>query len=1063
MADKDKTFTDQENLYLLDLYKKLDNAEKDNNEEAALKAFKALQSFYISKEDMPDKLGKAWESTMGGLAKGETRAIGLPTDISNLILALGEKGVKGIMNAIGFEISPEATILSKEPFLGSKQVEKLFNKLGIKTDYDKTRLMTAITGRIAEEVGINLPLMTIPLAGATPKNMLKIGAVETSAALSAGSGAAWAQQIDPAKQIKIPGTDIPLNLEAWAMALGYISPITVMSAYKVLDNQVGLNLAFSTIFKPKSTATKQAASILFSKLDDANIAKLLSDLEKKNMTREQIFKKYGLTEEDIGGAIFGESVNQTNFPRLLDDILSSEELTILRDQIIRRPEGMELAQAIEAYKLTRMIELENRLRKNLLPAEYTPVKDGDIIPGTVSLAIENRIQSINSFVSQRLVLAEKIAAEKMALIGPTLSRDMATKILRQELAEGLDDMLRMEKQLWGNVKNTKVNAQNLGDTALEILMSQFKTTPNASIPKILKDLAGQERLYIAGLIQVPANKVKFLKQGLLDKGKQSVDEILNLKALIHDEIRRAQKLGTRQGDLLAENYKKILDEVDGTLIGGVTEKNIEAANTALSYSNKLQDEIYSGSVGSLLEYNVKKSADGVPLGQQIIEAKKFNDLMSHGEAGGVASADFLKIIKGESEGLVAKVKDDVARLIDTRTGNLPAKALENYMRNNKEIIDQIGGYKIQYTDKFGKSQEVTLKQALADADAAKRLVEDRLGSIVHTEKDLAKYRSETLLSDKDLGLSNNTIIKRIFQAEPEDALGATDNIIKILNRGDESGLALQGFQDSVTEYIFSAIKPLKEEGKAILNLKQTTSFIKNNKEALIKIYGDDGYALWKEFSDTLEAIQPALLKGNVGVLDAFAKNNIFVSAIGRITGAKLGAAGLGPPLVLAGLGGRIANKLIGTKTESEIIRILSRAFRDPDFATTLIKSLSDDIADQIQSNINRFLKDDKALLTTGVRVGAETMEDEINVPQTKPQAKTFTPTIPGANAESRMAKANIVPPLDTGMMPAATAGGIDRDRAALAFGPGDILAQQRPQYAAQGGIMSTNKAFQRVA
>ena len=42
-------------------------------------------------------------------------------------------------------------------------------------------------------------------------------------------------------------------------------------------------------------------------------------------------------------------------------------------------------------------------------------------------------------------------------------------------------------------------------------------------------------------------------------------------------------------------------------------------------------------------------------------------------------------------------------------------------------------------------------------------------------------------------------------------------------------------------------------------------------------------------------------------------------------------------------------------------------------------------------------------------------------------------------------------------------GAIDPNRAALAFGPNDILAQQRPRYAAQGGIMSTNKAFQRVA
>ena len=132
-----------------------------------------------------------------------------------------------------------------------------------------------------------------------------------------------------------------------------------------------------------------------------------------------------------------------------------------------------------------------------------------------------------------------------------------------------------------------------------------------------------------------------------------------------------------------------------------------------------------------------------------------------------------------------------------------------------------------------------------------------------------------------------------------------------------------------------------------------------------------------------------------------------MSAIGRITGAKLGSAGVGPPLVLAGLGGRIANKWFGDKTNSEIIRVLSRAFRDKDFATLLIKPLSDDVAEQVINRLNRFLQDDKALLTTGVRIGAETMEDEVNVNVPLEYDKeTRNINIPAVNQESRMAQAN---------------------------------------------------------
>jgi hypothetical protein len=58
------------------------------------------------------------------------------------------------------------------------------------------------------------------------------------------------------------------------------------------------------------------------------------------------------------------------------------------------------------------------------------------------------------------------------------------------------------------------------------------------------------------------------------------------------------------------------------------------------------------------------------------------------------------------------------------------------------------------------------------------------------------------------------------------------------------------------------------------------------------------------------------------------------------------------------------------------------------------------------------------------------------------------------NPVSRLSGANIAAPItDTGA--------IDPNRAAIAFGPDDLLAQ--PRMAAQGGIMNTKKAFQRVA
>ena len=45
-----------EERYLLELYQKLDEAEQSGDEGAQLKAFKALQNYYISQESTLDKL-----------------------------------------------------------------------------------------------------------------------------------------------------------------------------------------------------------------------------------------------------------------------------------------------------------------------------------------------------------------------------------------------------------------------------------------------------------------------------------------------------------------------------------------------------------------------------------------------------------------------------------------------------------------------------------------------------------------------------------------------------------------------------------------------------------------------------------------------------------------------------------------------------------------------------------------------------------------------------------------------------------------------------------------------
>ena len=154
--------------------------------------------------------------------------------------------------------------------------------------------------------------------------------------------------------------------------------------------------------------------------------------------------------------------------------------------------------------------------------------------------------------------------------------------------------------------------------------------------------------------------------------------------------------------------------------------------------------------------------------------------------------------------------------------------------------------------------------------------------------------------------------------------------------------------------------------------------------------------------------------------------------------------------------------MLSGKTQAETIRILSRALRDPEFAALLIKPLSDEVDAQILEQLNRFIKDDNAVLTTSIRVGTESSlesGERLTEDTEEPQASLSTPV----NSESRLASANVAPPIgavDMAAMPTNT-GPANMDTMAkgsqLFSGPREIT------FAAQGGIMNARKPIQRVA
>ena len=1010
MSDENKIDTSSQKL---ELFRALDQAEKDGNDRAKLDIYKKLQNLYIADEDYFDKAGVAVEATGQGINKGLALTLGLPADLTNLIIGLGETGVRKVLDAAGFDIDSglkDSKLMSKKPFLGSAQVTEIFNALGIETEYDKTRALSAITGRIAEEVGMSAPLAG-PLAKGAAKPTQFLGK-EAGVAVAAGTGAATAQQM-------FPGS---MGAEITGQLTGGLTPITLTTLMKYAGAKTGAVEAFNLFFRPQSREKEIAGNILYSRLGPEKSAKLVEDI------------KEGKTIN-----LFGEEIDASKFPRTLDQITAEPELIILRQQLEGSEIGTKLIEDIQQTKLTRLLELENNFLKNMKKKDYGMTRDYGI-ESTVG-AVEARVNHITNFLDKRLNLAKQTAADKIQAINPNMTREQASAVLRREIDEALQDALNLEQKMWSNIEGT-IDGNIISTGAAAIINNQFKTTDPKNIPKILYDLAGDKNLVEAGLIQ-GATKKETIGPGLGTRdvsvepttgvlsNKESISEILNLRTRVRDELRGENSKPNPSKEKI-QSLEDLLGVIDESFMDAGSAKNLNDLTQAISYSDSLTTNYYSGEIGKILGYDSTGKFGVLP-------DTTYNKLIQQGEQGGITTKDVNKIIGQDSVGIQEGLRVRFANLADG-DGNISKNMREKFVQNNEEILNEFP----------------LLKQQFLDANESMNIVEQALKNYKVAQRDVQKYRLETLASEGGQTLSAKGIVTNIFGAK--DPVADINKIIKLSAR-DETGAALKGLQNETTDFMLNKIKT-KEitvggKSQTVPDVKQLNKFIRDNEEALVALYGDDGFKTIQEFQSVLKDIDNAIIKGGMEDLEVIARNNVFVSSVGRILGTKVAAATGGPALVFAGIGGRVANALISKKSAKQIKALVGEAFTDADFAAELLKPYVDNQQEVVSKAVNTFLVN-----AFGEQVREEVMPEIQQEPEEQSSSMNITDVRP-VNQVSRLANANIANPV--GMMPTPTAdtGPMNMDTMArgsqLFGGPGEIT------FAAQGGIMNARKPIQRVA
>ena len=1018
MADENKIDTGSQKL---ELFRALDQAEKDGNDRAKLEAYRQLQALYIADEKWYETAAVRGDAAVQGLWKGLSQTMGLPVDLTNLIVGLGETGVRKVLDAAGFEIDSEfkdSKLMSKKPFLGSAQTTEILNNLGIKTEYDKTRASTALIGRIAEEVGMSAPIAA-PLARGAAKP-LDFLSKEAGIAVAAGTGAATAQSLFPGSA----GAEITGQL------VGGLSPIAISTILKYAGGKTGAAEAVNLIFRPESREREIAGNILYQRLGAEKSAKLLEDIKEGKTIK-----------------LFGEEIESTKFPRTLDQITAEPELIILRQQLEGSEVGTKLVESIQETKLARLLELENNFLKNVKKKDYGMTREYGI-ESTVG-AVESRVNHITNYLDKRLNLAKQTAADKIQAINPNMTREQASALLRREIDDALQDALDLEQKMWSNVKGT-INGDIISTGAAAILNNQFKTTDPANIPKVLKEIAGEKNLVEAGLLEATAESQTITTRfgGKLQKekrqipveptgsiltNKEPISEILNLRTRVRDEL-RVENSKPNSSKEKVQSLEDFLGIIDESFMDAGSAKNLNDLTQAISYSDSLKANYYSGEIGKIIGYDTSGKYGVLP-------ETTFNKLIQKNEQGGMATRDVNKIIEQDSVGIQEGLRVRFSNLADN-DGNISQNMRDKFVQNNEEALNEFP----------------LLKQQFLDANESRNIVEQSLKNYKVAQQDVQKYRLETLASEGGQTLSAKGIVTNIFGAK--DPVADINKIIKLSAR-DETGAALKGLQNETTDFMLNQIKT-KEitvggKSQTVPDIKKLNNFIRTNEEALVALYGDDGFKTIQEFQSVLKDIDNAVIKGGMEDLEVIARNNVFVSSVGRILGTKVAAATGGPALVFAGIGGRVANALISKKSAKQIKALVGEAFTDADFAADLLRPYVADQQEVISKSVNTFLVN---AFGEQVREGVMpeiTVEfpnadiDETGTIQPKEEVPVSMNTV---NPASRLSNVNMVQPItDPGPMNMDTMA----KGSQLFKGPREIT------FAAEGGIMNARKPIQRVA
>lgn len=633
-------------------------------------------------------------------------------------------------------------------------------------------------------------------------------------------------------------------------------------------------------------------------------------------------------------------------PTPLDEI-------VLTSPQLARDEGL---LSLEAAILAMDTELTGRFRKQMQlndsSIRKTLRKYFEPETGTIEGAqdfLEERVKNLGNLLETRAQLALVRADDRMAATVGSVPRRESSRIVTEELELALKDAIKQEQELWDQVPN-------------DLAVSTF---PLKAAFRSIR--AGEGKAAKLEGRTLPSWIRKFLsddpKQKLRLKNTDTMGEVKKFRTRVLETLRTETARGAKASRSKIENLHT-LQEAALKVMGvedGKARPRGETTLAALNFSRQMNDLFYRGPIGRVMGFDRSGNA-------KIPSAEALDNFVFKGLPGERAVEALEQTVK-DPKRLQLALRDYFLNKFNTYAapdGEFKrAKAL-TWRRGFKEVLDK---------DPVLRD---TVNKAIEAQEQAKVV------------REVGKSAYDRVRGSMELFLKTDPdrVIERALRSR-----NATEELRKVrsvLSR-DPSGEAVRGLKQGIFEHMIAKVQA--SEGQIMKNPRISAQgmreWFNKNGHALVNsgVYTRQDVGRLGRVVREAELLEQSFKAVQLRQAEFVPPDNPIVEAIGRIVGAKLGAAISTTPLIAAGIGARIARGYLTNASREKVIRLLANAIEDPEVFRTLIAKPGIDMPETVMrarlrthllANVSDFAPDGESLEDEGFKPLSPELIQQLN-------------------------------------------------------------------------------------